>query len=192
MDLGRKRSGFIFWKSLASRARRSLSAIQCSVKALPWRSAVGLGIGLAIALALFRFASFWLGHWTGPSLAPPGVTGQPRPEPVEAEGRSVPARAVESQSTPGSFRAGTDQQKAYAIQVCTYQRERDAQQLTNELRGLNFSAFYQRILSPDQKIPFYLVFLGRTESYAAAKAQLEQFRRTALYQKFTDSFVRSI
>ncbi len=77
----------------------------------------------------------------------------------------------------------------YAVQICTYQKEADAKALSAELKNLNFSTFYLRMQG---KIPYYVVFLGKDESYAGANEKLKEFRNSEQYQKFPDAFIRSI
>ncbi|OGW82172.1 MAG: hypothetical protein A3G33_10625 [Omnitrophica bacterium RIFCSPLOWO2_12_FULL_44_17] len=83
-------------------------------------------------------------------------------------------------------------QKFYAVQICTYQKEADAQKLSGVLKGLNFSPFFRKVDMPQQGTFYYEVYLGRSEDYVSAKAQLEDFKQTELFQKFSDSFIRSL
>ena len=77
----------------------------------------------------------------------------------------------------------------YAVQICTYQKETDAKALEEELKRSNFSAFSLRMQG---KIPYYVVFIGKDESYAGANEKLKEFRASDQYQKFPDAFIRSI
>ena len=86
----------------------------------------------------------------------------------------------------------TARKKYYTIQICTYQREHDARQLTEELKNADLPAYYLKILSSQQQIPHYVVFLSKEDTYAEASARLREFRKTQQFQKFSDSFVRSL
>lgn len=77
----------------------------------------------------------------------------------------------------------------YAVQICTYQKEADAKALEDELKKSNFSAFSLRMQG---KIPYYVVFIGKNESYAGANEKLKEFRSSDQYQRFPDAFIRSI
>ena len=80
----------------------------------------------------------------------------------------------------------------YAVQICTYQKESDAKSLARILKDLNFSSFYLRMYGSQNKIPYYVVFIGKNESYAAANEKLKEFRKSDQYQKFPDAFISSI
>ena len=80
----------------------------------------------------------------------------------------------------------------YAVQICTYQKETDAKTLSNELKRSNFPAFYMRMQGFQNKTPYYVVFLGKNESYAGANDKLKEFRNSDQGQKFPDAFIRSI
>ena len=84
-------------------------------------------------------------------------------------------------------------QKAfYAVQICTYQKESDAKALAKSLKASNFSSFYLHMQGFQNKTPYYVVFIGKNESYAAANEKLKEFRNSDQYQKFPDAFIRSI
>jgi len=80
----------------------------------------------------------------------------------------------------------------YAVQICTYQKESDAKGLSGELKKSNFDAFYLKMQGPQNKVPYFVVFLGKDESYSGANRSLKEFRRSEQFQKFPDAFIRSL
>lgn len=81
--------------------------------------------------------------------------------------------------------------KPYVIQICSYAREEDAQRLTAQMVEGNLPAFYQQVDRSNGKA-FYLVFLGRFETFREAQSKLDEFRKNPLAKDFGDSFVRSL
>lgn len=104
----------------------------------------------------------------------------------------VPSQGVLSPPNQHEKLADPVKKSYYAVQICTYQKENDAKALANELKNSNFSAFYQRMQGGQNKTPYYVVFLGKNESYAGANEKLKEFRSSDQYQKFPDAFIRSI
>lgn len=82
--------------------------------------------------------------------------------------------------------------KVYAVQICTYQKEQDALALVDQLKQAHFNSFYRRMASQNNRIPFFVVFLGQRESFSEAQSMLSDFRKTELFKNFSDSFVRSL
>lgn len=120
------------------------------------------------------------------------VKREPTSAPAVAPFKNItpPAPVTSAQTSTSTVTA--PQPNYYAVQVCIYQREEDAKALTQKLMGRKFDAFYQRMLSPQQRIPRYVVFLGREESYAKANSVLDEFKKTEEFNQFQDSFIRSL
>ncbi|MBI4115205.1 MAG: SPOR domain-containing protein [Candidatus Omnitrophica bacterium] len=82
-------------------------------------------------------------------------------------------------------------QKPYVIQVCTYAREQDAQNLARQMADQKLSAFAQSLQRTNGKT-FYAVFLGRFGTFREAQTQLEEFRKKPIAANFSDSFIRAL
>ena len=119
----------------------------------------------------------------------PAVKREPPQVPAVTPMKTVPP--VPASPTPESP-VSVSRSNYYAVQVCIYQRETDAAALTQKLKGMKFDAFYQRRLSPQQRVPRYVVFLGREKSYAEATSSLGEFKKTEAFNQFPDSFIRSL
>ena len=166
-------------------------------KMIPWRAISILAGALIISAILFqtilllvtkvKAVSFAAKHQAALSAPLPQTT--PAPPLVKQSPNVSPATA--GPSGPIASENQLAKQKAYAVQVCTYEREEDARQLVGRLARLNFSPFYRRTASTLDKAR-YEVFLGREKTYANAKALLNQFRRTEPFRNFSDAFIRSI
>ena len=113
-----------------------------------------------------------------PSIAQDKENRQPQQE---------PSNQVQNTKLPD-----TAKKSFYAVQICTYQKESDAKSLSQELKNSNFSAFYLKMQGSQNKNPYFVVFLGKDESYAGANQELKQFRNSEQYQRFPDAFIRSI
>ena len=85
----------------------------------------------------------------------------------------------------------TTTENRYVIQVCTYSSEEDARQLVEQMKGLGFSAFVHSLARANGKT-FYLVFLGRFDSFREAQARLKEFRSQPVAKDFPDSFIREL
>ncbi len=81
--------------------------------------------------------------------------------------------------------------KPYVIQICSYAREEDADRLTRQMTDSRWPAFYQQVDRASGKA-FYLVFLGRFETFREAQSKLDEFRKDPIAKDFADSFVRSL
>ena len=81
--------------------------------------------------------------------------------------------------------------KPYAIQIATYARAEDASNLESRLKADGLPAFMAPVRRPHGK-SFYLVYLGRFESFQEAQAKLKEFRGRDVAKEFPDSFVRTI
>lgn len=81
-------------------------------------------------------------------------------------------------------------QRFYGVQICTYQRQADAQTLVSELNQRGFNAFFKEV--PSQQKEFYVVYLNRSKTYAEAQHALNKFKQSDLHSRFRDSFIRSI
>ena len=113
---------------------------------------------------------------------------------AEMPQKAMPVPSVIVPSSPLSLPKPPEalKKRYYSVQICTYQREQDAKQLVEELKNADLPAFHLRILSSQQPFPHYVVFLGKEKTYADANVLLREFRKTQHFQKFPDSFVRSI
>ena len=184
----------------------------------PWKLAGIVSAGLVISIVLFQALSFWLSRLKEVSLDHSrNVTAHAsktrhvaNTKPEDTKERLQKAQVPKKSRTTESATLGsiattfqsplslakpievTLKKKYYSVQICTYQREQDAKQLTEELKDSNLSAFYLRIPSSQQQMPHFVVFLGKEETYAGAGARLKDFQKTQHFQKFPDSFVRSV
>ena len=84
-----------------------------------------------------------------------------------------------------------DKVKPYVVQVCTYANEGDASKLVQQLKDLHLLAFTQSLARSNGKT-FYLVFLGRFETFQEAQKKLKEFRSQPISKDFQDSFVRGL
>ena len=85
--------------------------------------------------------------------------------------------------------AAPEKSKPYVIQVCTYARQEDAENLVQEMKGNRFPAFFKPFERANGKI-FYYVFLGGFENFHEAQGKLEEFKKKPVAKDFADSFVR--
>lgn len=176
----------------------------------PWKFAGILTAALITTIVLLQLLSFWFSklriahHESRPEKvmrsALPAVQ-LPR-EIKKSQANSVPTFHPQAITPvvvqPNVSRSNDSQislprQRYYAVQICTYQREEDSAQLVAELKRLNFHAFFRRSPASQPGGPtHYEVFLSKEETYAAANARLNEFRKTNQFQKFSDSFIRSL
>ena len=161
-------------------------------KRFPWRFS-GLLIGSVIGgVFVFQLLSFWMGTLSRSSQSASTSVRKTTPNQIQASTVEVKNKPIiEAKPTPSRV-SDTPKKKYYAVQVCTYFRESDARELTQELTALNFPAFYQHVSSGGQNVHHYVVFLGKEETYSAAEAKLEAFKKTKRFQSFPDSFIRSV
>ena len=203
---------FVFPAYFKVFAARMQGLLVATTKKFPWKFAMIVTGALTLAVILLQVLSIWFGR-IKPSSPP--ETSAVKTEKTNAAAGEL--KAVESKkimkteegkielasTSPLSVVTDTKpetlaqkvempKRKYYAVQVCTFQREQDAQRLTTELRGLSFEAFYLRMGSSQQRQPHYVVFLSREETYAAADSKLNTFRKTRSFEQFSDSYIRSI
>lgn len=173
----------------------------------PWKFAAIITGLLVAVIILFQFLSVWFGKVETASTIPPKVkmalsndvlkvptgTRQSATKKIETV-TPAPSEVFSAHlvTTNKMNEAQAPKKRYYTVQVCTYERESDAQQLTHELKSLNFPAFYLPLPSLQQRITHYVVFLGKEETYAGANTKLNEFRKTEDFQKFPDSFIRSL
>ncbi len=207
--------------SISTRVKDVLTHLQNSfssvLKTFPWKLAGIVSVAFIISIVSFKALSFWLSrsketshhprsithvsksaHGVYPAIVKPRevkkelVKTEAPKKPVTKSTISAPIATSISPLSPATPTEETRRKKYYSVQICTYQREQDAKQLTEELKNSGLPAFYLRTLSAQQQIPHYVVFLGKEETYAGASTYLKDFRRTQHFQKFPDSFIRSI
>ncbi|MBI4357871.1 MAG: SPOR domain-containing protein [Candidatus Omnitrophica bacterium] len=163
---------------------------------IPWKFAAIVTITLIAMIVGLQMISFWFGQLKAASDAreiSPRADVQVKKETAEVRVETKrPAASLASPASMVAISQETPKKKYYAVQVCTYQREQDALQLIEELKNSRFPAFYVRLPSRQQKTLYYVVFLGKEETYQAASAKLKEFRKTQIFQRFSDSFIRSI
>jgi hypothetical protein len=102
---------------------------------------------------------------------------------------TVPSKL--SETKPALTPASAVKQKYFGVQVYTSEREQDAKIVASELIQLGFQSFYRKKETAQEKT-YYEVFLSRETTYDSARATLGEFRKTKLYQKFSDAFICSI
>jgi hypothetical protein len=177
------------------------------LKNFPWKFS-GLVLGSLVgAIFLLQILSSWMDTLkkesvsirvqksavTSASTSAPKTANAsiPAAKPLEEVLLAKPVLSVSEPKPPALKAVETPKKKYYAVQVCTYFQESDARELTQKLKGLNFTPFYERVTS-SQGTLHYLVFLGKQETYSAAQSQLESFKKSSEFQSFQDSFIRSI
>lgn len=179
------------------------------LKHFPWKFSSIMFGSLVGAIFALQLLSFWMGtlgkssrlsHQPTQKIAPNQNQGsvvnikapiseiKPKPEPVPPQ---ASAPVLEMKPVPPKPVEEAPKKKYYAVQVCTYFQESEARELTQKLKTLNFHAFYQRG-SSNQNINHYLVFLGKEDTYSAAQAKLEGFKKSKEFRSFPDSFIRSV
>ena len=164
----------------------------------PWKFSVIVTGSLIVSVVLLQALSAWFGKVRINSQTPSEpvvnklVSASPIKKSIEVAAPPSLSAAPAARPAATTVDKGVQRKRYYAVQVCTYERETDAQQLTNELKGLNFPAFHLRFPSSQQGLTHYVVFLGKEETYATANAKLNEFRKTKDFQRFPDSFIRSI
>ena len=89
---------------------------------------------------------------------------------------------------PSSPLSAAETAQPYVIQVCTYANQTDANKLVDRMKELHLPAFVQPLVRSNGKA-YYLVFLGRFETFQEAQIKLKQFRSQPIAQSFQDSFV---
>lgn len=185
------------WKALS---HEWAEAFNHFAKGFPWKVVGSIGIALIASVLVAQNVGQWLANWNSLDSDKEFRQTSQGPESSKLAVRAAPApvkKALLPQELSRSEGIVSPtlpvvKQKHYAVQVCTYQRTKDAEELVKQLQALHFSAFYKQSASREERIPLYVVFLDRAETYAQAKAQLDEFRKTALFQKFSDSFILSL
>jgi len=123
---------------------------------------------------------------------------QPPVENIANDLNTKPAETDEAQSiqtesdgSDGGEMAPPAAARQYTIQVCTYVAETDAQGLVDKLIADKLPAFYEPSgnLSGGQA-KFYVVYLGRDNSYTDSRIRLNRFKTMPIAQDFTDAFIR--
>jgi len=175
------------------------------LKSFPFGTAGALASLVVLSIISFQIGSKWFGGTRAPSE---GVTVH---QEAPALSPSVPADLVEDEGVRALSAASTlppqegtgavtlaqdkvpvfvPNLKTYAVQVCTYERERDATRLTKQLAQMKFEAFYLPMRSGRERRSYYVVFLGREGTYASAQSRLKQFTGTEIFGDFSDAFIR--
>ncbi|GEM_PF-4051471 len=185
---------FNFWPPVKS----SFAYLTKWLKLFPWKFSILITGLLICSISLFQFLSSSLSHfhWTNKKTEKIVSTQMVDSSPETQSSKSVTTKKIdmiqEKTSTVTEKTTEVPKKSYYAVQICTYQKEADAKALTAELKTSKFSAFYERMQSTQNKTPYYVVFLGKDESFAHATSNLKSFRKSEHYQKFPDAFVRSV
>ena len=190
-------------------------SIQGAAKRIPWRFAGVVLIVLIASLVVGRGTANWIEHMREtkrlreetvraeslPVELKPNVSQKRLRSTTEGSG---PLTSVEPESkvTASLFNqkqsaqvaiSNEMKQRVYAIQICTYQREEDASHLVSELEALKFDAFHRKIQSTSSRPnSYFVVFLGKRDTFGAAHALLKEFKKTTLFNHFSDAFIRSL
>jgi hypothetical protein len=182
-------------------------SVMGSFHRIPWRFALFLAIIVGLSTFAFLTASVLFearNSARSETRSESNLTLPYRPAPEQVASQEVVAPTTESAlssasgdpekvvSKPPSARANPLPRRTYGVQVCTYQRESDANRLTRELTAKNFKAFYRKMQSRNQSMPYYVVFLGEKKTFDDAKTLLQKFQKTDLHTDFSDSFIRSL
>lgn len=158
-----------------------------AVQSFPWRfSLVVVGL-IILSIYSFDFLSGAIHRLSQPKPSQEAAISQTAQSTEKASVKTESSKVTPKKSAQSAV--ASPQKTYYAVQICTYQKEADAKALVSELKNSNFSTFYLRMQG---KIPYYVVFLGKNESYAGAHEKLKEFRASDQYQKFPDAFIRSI
>ncbi|MBI4387571.1 MAG: SPOR domain-containing protein [Candidatus Omnitrophica bacterium] len=86
-------------------------------------------------------------------------------------------------------------ERIFAIQVCTYRQERDAQNLIERLQALKLPAYYEGFPKRDpsgSEPRFYIVLIGKYETYNEAQNSLTQFKTLPAAKEFLDAYIRRL
>lgn len=130
---------------------------------------------------------------TQPAPPPPVQRGATQQPSAPKEEKIIPSilpvppvmRVIKDPATP------LPPEKSYVVQICTYANEKDARRLVNQIAGARFPTFLHSIHRPNGKI-FYLVLLGRFQTFSEAQTKLKEFRGKPIARDFPDSFVRTL
>ena len=156
------------------------------------------GMGALVALLLFLGINMLNSYRTAAMKKPKA------PIPVEATANEIHESVKEAQlpPAPALSRPGTELSqssasgsksavagKAYVVQIATYANEKDAEKLTDLLKENGLPSFSQSFKRNTGKV-FYLVFLGRFQTFEEAEKGFKQFRGKLFAKNFPDSFIR--
>ncbi len=181
------------WKEIASVLSEVASALMGTARRFLPKISNKWVIGVAIVVALFAGIHVLNIYRANAMKAPKISAAEPMPtaavsfpeEPLE--GVSEPPDSPLEPPTPAAPKVQV--KKPYVVQVATYANQRDAERLTDQISGSGFSAFVYTSGRPGGKT-FYLVCLGRFETFQEAQAQFKSFKDKSLAKDFPDSFVR--
>lgn len=116
--------------------------------------------------------------------------------PPAQETPSSPLRTPpEAQAPPAEPPAPPSLREAegrYAIQVCTYASQGDAERLVARLQNENFTAFVKDLRRSATGKVYYAVFAGRFKDYDEAKTALANFQKKEISKPFQDAFIRTL
>ncbi len=84
-------------------------------------------------------------------------------------------------------------ERVFAIQICTYRQEDGAKNLTQRLKALKLPVYYQGFPAITNETPrFYIVLLGKYETYSEAQGNLTQFKSLPIAKEFSDAYIRRL
>lgn len=163
-----------------------------TLKSIPWKfTLITVGV-VIVTIYLFQGMSEFFHQLSERKSAVPPVieksvlVATPKAAPIVKTEVSKAVTPIESSKT-----IAVPKKNYYAVQICTYQKESDAKTLENELNKLGFAAFNLRMQGQHQT-SYYVVFIGKNESYSSANNALKEFRKSEQYQRFPDAFIRSV
>ena len=81
-------------------------------------------------------------------------------------------------------------ERFFSIQICTYRAESDAKKLVGRLEGFNLPAFYTVVPGRQGEGKFYIVFVGKDESYSETNTRLSKFKQLPVSHEFPDAYIR--
>ena len=79
----------------------------------------------------------------------------------------------------------------YAVQICVYEKEKEARQLVNNLKGRNYPAYFTTRVSPKGRT-YYNIYIGKFRTERAASSFLDKIRNKKELEEFKDSFVKRL
>lgn len=105
--------------------------------------------------------------------------------------KSEPIQEIKVEARETIKPSASETQKYYAIQICTYRSEADAEHLTARLSDLKLPAHYVSVPGKqNEKGKFYLVLVGKDATYADAQARLAKFKQMPVWNEFPDAYIR--
>lgn len=101
--------------------------------------------------------------------------------------KSIPKMRYTEKFSSNKSASTQESSKPYTIQVAVFNKEEDAKALSIYLISKGYQATFVNT-SPQNKKPYYYVYIGEFSEKIAAQLYLDKFRKEE--QKFKDSFIQ--